>query len=485
MLEIFRNVGIRTRVVTVTILTVVLPVVVFLYIGLMNVEVQTNAYLFLGASFILVALISSFLAARSITNPVERLRRAIRHFLQKKVPVPVKDSGADELAAAAVELNKLLGSYAAGVASALKSKTAKAEAETDADSIRKDYEHQLKATRSCLEISRVLNTTLDFQTNLKAILDESIKSMGVQWASVLLLDRETLELEVACVRGIEQSLLEILNEEKYPQTRIKPTEGLAGLVMKEGLPLIANKGHKDARFKTFPELSSHDEKIASILCAPVKSSDGKIIGVLNFINRISPPVFRNEDLPFAQDVSTLTALVVERNNIYRSLFSDETTGLTSHSFFRHYLDEEVSRAIRYTQPVSLVCLEVDGYDELTRNTSQSFARAALTEMGLIVKETLRDIDIGAIKGICIRILLPNTDAAGAVYLVGRMRAGLAKHPFKFEGAVVTLATSAGIASFPEPVVDARTLSNCAENALKTAHEQGGNRAVVYGTHPEE
>ncbi|MFZ2956382.1 MAG: diguanylate cyclase [Candidatus Ozemobacteraceae bacterium] len=483
-MEFFRNAGITRRIVISTLLVIALPLAVFLYVRLMGIEANFKVLFFLSNMFLLVGLFSSWLVSLSITRPIDRIRAKLAIFLEKRIPQPVKDFGDDELSELSQDLNRLFSSWNNELGSIVKKQKARSEETVKVAAAQSQIEAQLMLTRSCLQVAQRLNTSFDFQSNMKVILDEGVKTMNVQWASILLINRETLEMTVACVRGIEQSLLDDLAEDQYPSIKLKPTEGLAGLVIKEGVPIIANKGYKDPRFKTFSEFSSRNEKVAGILCAPIKGSDGNVLGVINFTNRINPPLFRNEDLPYALDLCTLAALVIERNRLYQNLFTDETTGLLSHRVWRSFFQEEASRAVRYSQPVGVVILDIDHYQNLVKTSSSEFALHVSSEIGKTVQKALRDTDLGSRSQDRYYIVLPNTDAAGTVYFVGRVKEAVEKQSFEYNGSPLGITFSAGVAAFPESGPDPKILVEQARAALEQAKAGGRNRAAVFGRSSE-
>ncbi|RCK77826.1 MAG: diguanylate cyclase (GGDEF domain) with PAS/PAC sensor [Candidatus Ozemobacter sibiricus] len=482
-MEFFRNASITRRIVLTNLVMIALPVGIFWYIRAMELGVTFPVFVFLGFVFMGIGLVTSFMVAASITRPLERVRRRIEGFVQKKVANPVKDHGNDEIADLAEELNGLFGQFNSEINAVLKRQKMKAEEIAKTETAKSDLEQQLALSRSCLQVAQRLNTTFDFQTNLKTILDEAVRTMGVQWASILLINRDTLELTVACMRGVEQSLLDDLAEDQYPALKLKPHEGLAGQVIKNALPLIANKGHKDPRFKSFTEFMAREEKVASLLCAPIKGSDGTVLGVVNFVNRLNPPVFRNEDIPYAEDVCLLVALVIERNRLYRNLFCDETTGLTSHNVWRNYFEEEAARSVRYAQPLSVVVLDLDRFKEIIEQTAAEFVQKIGAEIGRAIQESLRETDLASKVQDRFYLLLPNTDAAGAVFLVGRLKERIEKIKLEYHERTWELTASAGIAAFPEPSPDARLLVHQALKALDQAKAEGRNRVVIHTRAP--
>jgi diguanylate cyclase (GGDEF)-like protein len=455
------------------------PVVVFVYIIHAGIVVSNATALFIGILALLNAFFTAFLVSSSITYPLSRVINALQVFQTKKSAATVPDSGYDEIAEAAGELNRIFSEWNQEIVSLGKKQLhQEKEAEKNEHQLN-NTARQLELTRSLLKVARTLNTTFDFQSNLRAILDEAVTTMNVQWASILLINREKHEMTVACVRGVEKSLLDNLADEEYPSIRLKPHEGLAGQVIKDGLPLIANKGFKDPRFKMFSEFRNKDEKVASLLCAPIVSSDGNVLGVMNFINRVSPPVFRNEDLPYAGDLCTLATLVIERNRMYQSLFHDELTGLVAHNVWKGQLVEEAARAVRYAQLLCLVTVEIDGFKKVIRDSNAEFAGEVIGSCGKTIAAALRDTDTASAVQERFYILLPNTELSGAVYFTGRLKESLEKETFEFDGRRFTVTVSAGIAGYPETLADSRQLMKAALTALDQAKNAGGSRAVIF------
>ncbi|HNW37069.1 MAG TPA: GAF domain-containing protein, partial [Candidatus Ozemobacteraceae bacterium] len=410
--------------------------------ALMELAVNLSVYVFIGNAFLLLGLATSWIVAVSVTRPLARIRSKLETFLEKRVANPVNDIGDDEIAEIASDVSRVFSIWNGEISLISKKQRQRNDDAVKSDAARSDIEHQLELTRSCLKVAQSLNTTFDFQNNLKTILDEAVRTMNIQWASILLLNRDSLELTVACMRGMEQSLLDDLAEDKYPAIKLKPNEGLAGQVIKGGLPLLANKGHKDPRFRSFTEFKAREEKVASILCAPIKASDGTILGVINFINRISPPLFRNEDIPFAQDIAMLSALVIERNRLYRNLFCDDATGMISHRIWKGYFEEEAARSVRYAQPLCTVVMDLEKYKEIQEQTAPEFALQVGNDVAKAVQKALRDTDLASRAHDRFYILLPNTDAAGGVFLIGRLKDALERMTFEYGGRVYNLGASA-------------------------------------------
>jgi len=201
--------------------------------------------------------------------------------------------------------------------------------------------------------------------------------------------------------------------------------------------------------------------------------------VMNLINRIVPPVFRNEDLPYVKDLCMLASLIIERNRMYSNLFVDELTGLSAHNVWKGYFAEESARAVRYAQTLSLVILDVDNFKKIATDTNAEFATQLNGVCGKVIARTLRDTDTASSVQERFFLLLPNTDLAGAVYLTGRIKEAIEKETLEFDGRRMSITVSAGIASYPETVPDVKNLMKASIQAVSQAHDAGGNRANIH------
>jgi|CXWL01.1.fsa_nt_gi GGDEF domain-containing protein len=99
-----------------------------------------------------------------------------------------------------------------------------------------------------------------------------------------------------------------------------------------------------------------------------------------------------------------TALTADR----RKPTFDRDTGLHANWYFRLRAEEEIARAIRYSQPLSLLCL--------------TGSPATLRTPRLALKRWLREVDFAGDLGDVIAVLLPNTSRDGAATLAERIEA---------------------------------------------------------------
>ena len=99
---------------------------------------------------------------------------------------------------------------------------------------------------------------------------------------------------------------------------------------------------------------------------------------------------------------------------------DAETGLFDGPYISFKLDEEFKRAMRLHQPLSLLLLEIGGYE--TDSTTPADVRGErLAEIAAVFLNECRDIDvIGRFTASTFMVLMPGTGSAGAETVAGRM-----------------------------------------------------------------
>lgn len=184
------------------------------------------------------------------------------------------------------------------------------------------------------------------------------------------------------------------------------------------------------------------------------------------------------------EVSQLNAQLVRKEiQIDRLSTVDDLTGLNTRYYFDENLDLEFRRAERFGRPLSLLLIELDDTTQLGHPASKLSKNYLLSEIGAILRSSLRAHDIGCrYRGETLAVLLPETDAAGARTVAAKTRSMLGAHEFfgRRFGAAIGLSVSQGIAIAPVPGVDSpEQLLRGAEEALVAARTAGFDQVRVY------
>jgi len=160
---------------------------------------------------------------------------------------------------------------------------------------------------------------------------------------------------------------------------------------------------------------------------------------------------------------------------------DSLTGLFNQITFYTMLEDEVARSQRSETPVSLLMLDLDHFKGVNDKYGHVTGDTVLKEFGRIIHRQSRSIDkVCRFGGEEIAVILPETNAAGAMLASERMRSAIEGHLFKTEkGHDLSLTISIGMATVPEHGTSAQELVNAADRALYIAKELGRNQVHRY------
>jgi diguanylate cyclase (GGDEF)-like protein len=158
---------------------------------------------------------------------------------------------------------------------------------------------------------------------------------------------------------------------------------------------------------------------------------------------------------------------------------DELTGLANRRCFNEAIEREFQRAARNGRPLSLIMVDIDLFKTFNDQYGHPAGDACLRAISAAMQGVLRRPgDIAArYGGEEFAILLPETDIAGAVQIVGEMQAAVRTLAIRHEAGplgVVTL--SAGVASWCPGRLTATPawLVDAADAALYEAKALGRN-----------
>ena len=145
------------------------------------------------------------------------------------------------------------------------------------------------------------------------------------------------------------------------------------------------------------------------------------------------------------------------NDLKSNIFIDDITLLYNNRYLNIRLDEEMKRAKRYTQFLSIVLISVDVLTEEIKKSGIESVGEKLRRFGNFIRANLRDTDIlSQVKPGVLALILPETNIEGASSLSERLKEQilLAYSDSDMDSAKSEKALSIGIASYP---TDARMI----------------------------
>ena len=164
--------------------------------------------------------------------------------------------------------------------------------------------------------------------------------------------------------------------------------------------------------------------------------------------------------------------------VERQATTDELTGLANFRAFASIVDRELERSRRFDTPLGLVMLDIDDFKLVNDTYGHQQGDEVLAQVAEVLRRLSRDIDAPArYGGEELAVVLPQTDAAGALLLAERMRVAVeALEVPRLRGrGTLSVTASFGVASVPESALDRGELVAAADAALYSAKRLGKNR----------
>jgi len=213
----------------------------------------------------------------------------------------------------------------------------------------------------------------------------------------------------------------------------------------------------------------------SVLAVPLRDASRRVLGVLQLINAVSsdgqvvPFHPRLEDM--ARAFAAYAAIAVRSARLEELSFKDPLTDGYNRRYLMLRLYEEVSRAARYQQPLSLILLDLDGFKAINDRWGHSAGDEVLKQVvQLLASQSRRDSVVARYGGDEFIALLPSTTKAAAIVYAERMRAIIERYPFQYG----PLTASFGVAGYPDDPGSVADLIKSADHALYEAKRQGRN-----------
>jgi len=160
--------------------------------------------------------------------------------------------------------------------------------------------------------------------------------------------------------------------------------------------------------------------------------------------------------------------------------TDDLTGIYNMRGFAIIVGRLFDQAVRYNRPVSLLMIDSDNLKAVNDLYGHEAGNRLLKMVAKCIETELRHTDVLArYGGDEFVALLPETAAARALEVAGRILKAVATAPLEFEGRRIETSVSIGLASYPEDGRSIDAIQGRADRAMYLAKEQGRNRVVKF------
>jgi GAF domain-containing protein len=176
------------------------------------------------------------------------------------------------------------------------------------------------ALERIIAITASLNSTLKLSELLQEVMRSAAELLDAESSSLLLVDEETGELVFEVLGRVD--------EEHLGGRRLPPGQGIAGWVVEHGEPVVVGDPGADPRFYTgIDEATSVQTR--NMVAVPLEVR-GRVIGVVEVINKRGEEDFSDDDLALAVALSHQAAIAIDNARLYAQLADAVVTARISY-----------------------------------------------------------------------------------------------------------------------------------------------------------
>ncbi len=337
------------------------------------------------------------------------------------------------------------------------------------------YERKIYDQRQLLEISRALNSTLDYKYLINAILDICLAHVQTLSAALFLnpdLDSEYLSL-VPDFKGFDL----IYPVEKY---NISFESTIIQYLSSQ------NKAYTVLELENVFDLREENllllKEMGAHLVVPMFAKR-KIVGLILLGEKINGNEYSESERNFLLDLASLGGIAVENARLYERATQDMMTGLKNHAYFQSRLKEEREKAQKRGTSLYLLLTDVDFFKKFNDTYGHQAGDEVLKSVAKILQSMARPPFFAARYGgeeFC--LVMPSVRTDEEAYTIGeKFRKLVESNIVNYEDKVLKVTVSVGIARF-DPKLDAKTnktLIERADIALYQCKTKGRNCVTVY------
>jgi diguanylate cyclase (GGDEF)-like protein len=307
---------------------------------------------------------------------------------------------------------------------------------------------------------QVAATDLGLDQVMRLALLRAVELTEARGAQVELVRDEDME-----VRAAAGTLSRNLGE------RLGPTGSLSDQAMASGRAHLCLDAESDPRVdrEACRRLGAR-----SLVTAPIRTGRGG--GVLKVVSD-RPDAFDPAGARAVELLAGVISVALGRTTAgqvrSRQELQDPLTGLASRALFLDHLKSALARLARRRSTVSVLCVDLDGFDEVNGALGREVGDRLLVATGGRVREIVRGTDtVARFGGDDFAVLCENPGRPrGAAWVAERILEWLSR-PFRIEGHEIQLSATIGIAVADRPEIDPETLLREAGQAMYAAKSDG-------------
>ncbi len=274
-------------------------------------------------------------------------------------------------------------------------------------------------------------------------------------------------------------------DERVENIRAPIGTGLSGKVIAQKKPILIPDIDLE---ENFPGIKFwKEDRIRSLVAVPLRIGD-EIIGSLA-AQSYEPNMYEEADQEILDLLAAYAAIGIKNaqllSEVEKLALSDGLTGVLNRRAFDEKIAYEIERAERYSQPTSMIIIDVDNFKQMNDQYGHNMGDKRLKKIAHIISDTSRSPDLVArIGGEEFALILPNTSLERAAILAERIRANIEQEFVPKDPTIPrqpASTVSIGVAEFPRHAKNSSQLYIASDKAMFQAKNEGKN-AVRLAKH---
>jgi len=418
---------------------------------------------------VVITVFTNYLMFSQLFKPIQLLIRETEETLQGMRKGGISLVRDDEIGLLANNFNQIVLD---AQMKRMELETSNRELASHAEIIEKTYRELDKKVYdlfTLFNIGKELNSTLSVESILKITCFTSMGQLGITTMTILFLEGGENErtMSKVYVKGMRK-------DPNRPETLRTSEEFLNFLRLHEQSLLIEEmeaKPEYKAELDFFNAYKAH-------LVAPLMAKD-QIIGVMLLGRKLSQDEFAQGEKDFINTLASLSALALRNARHYEQAITDAMTKLFLKRYFQIRLDDEIKRAGRYHNKMTLMMMDIDHFKRINDTYGHTKGDEVLIAVANAIKDNFRDVDVAArYGGEEFSVIMPEVSKEDALIPAERLRKAVESIPFVLNGENVTMTISIGLAEFSKDAQTPLLLIEAADAALYRSKENGRNQTTT-------
>lgn len=342
--------------------------------------------------------------------------------------------------------------------------------ETLSESERDYYEKQVFDLRQLVEVSKSLNSTLDYNILIDSILFTIMGQMKV------------LKAGLFAKKGLDTTYFSLHRNYKGFEVDHSTDYSIG-----EDHPLIKLLS-RHFRCYSLEEIKERlgsfrgIEGLASLepsLVVPLKAK-GVINGIIIVGKQITEEGFTDYEKEYVLNIAILAAIAINNAFLFEMTTTDMMTKLKMKHYFYTVLLEKMEQAALSDRPLSIIMIDIDFFKKFNDTYGHQTGDAVLKQVARVIQANVRTMDLAARYGgeeFC--VLLPDTDKDHAAIIAERIRTGVGNTATEYDGLKLSVTISLGAAQYDSARdISGKSLIDRADRALYSSKQTGRNRVTT-------